>query len=59
MTAGEAVVFPHHNWLDKEHGLSALLYPDRDGDGKGDSSASAGALVEYVVTVQTSDIRLV
>jgi hypothetical protein len=53
---GEQAVFPWHNWLDKEHGLSQLLTPDRDGDGKGDALAG-GPIVEYTVTVHTSDIR--
>ena len=56
--AGEMLAFPHGNWLDKERGLSQELWPDRDGDGKGDAGA-AGELVEYKVTVYTSDIRCV
>lgn len=54
--SGEAAVFPYHNWIDKEHGLSVLLWPDRDGDGKGDV-AQMRDLVKYHVTVYTSDMR--
>ncbi len=32
-------------WIDKEHGLSQLLTPDRDGDGKGDALVG-GPIVE-------------
>ncbi|KAJ9526209.1 hypothetical protein QJQ45_009677 [Haematococcus lacustris] len=53
---GEQAVFPYHNWLDKEHGLSVLLTPDRDGDGKGDALVDAD-LTDYTVTTYTSDIR--
>ncbi len=34
-------VFPYNNWIDKEHGLTQLLTPDRDGDGKGDALVNA------------------
>ncbi|GFR41097.1 hypothetical protein Agub_g1741 [Astrephomene gubernaculifera] len=53
---GEQAVFPFHNWIDKEHGLSQLLTPDRDGDGKGDALAG-GPIVEYTITTITSDMR--
>ncbi|KAG2499991.1 hypothetical protein HYH03_002273 [Edaphochlamys debaryana] len=53
---GEQAVFPFHNWIDKEHGLSHLLTPDRDGDGKGDALVG-GPIVEYTITTYTSDIR--
>ncbi len=55
---GEQAVFPYHNWIDKEHGLSQLLTPDRDGDGKGDALVG-GPIVEYTITTYTSDIRCV
>jgi len=54
--SGEKLVFPFNDWIDKKHGLSHLLYPDRDGDGVGDKGTLNG-LVEYTVTVHTSDIR--
>ncbi|GLC44364.1 hypothetical protein PLESTF_000049800 [Pleodorina starrii] len=53
---GEQAVFPYHNWIDKERGLSQLLTPDRDGDGKGDALVG-GPIVEYTITTHTSDIR--
>ncbi len=34
----ELLTFPLKGWIDREHGLSHLLYPDRDGDGIGDIS---------------------
>lgn len=40
-TTGEAAVFPYHGWLDDKHGTSVLLWPDRDGDGKGDAAAGS------------------
>lgn len=51
-------VFPFHNWIDKEHGLSVVLTPDRDGDGKGDALIAAN-MTEYTITVYTSDMRCV
>ncbi|KAG2450199.1 hypothetical protein HYH02_000301 [Chlamydomonas schloesseri] len=53
---GESAVFPWHNWIDKEHGLSQLLTPDRDGDGKGDALVG-GPIVEYTICTHTTDIR--
>ncbi|PNH12713.1 Lipoxygenase y domain-containing protein 1 [Tetrabaena socialis] len=53
---GEQATFPYHNWIDKEHGLSQLLTPDRDGDGKGDALVG-GPIVEYTITTLTTDIR--
>jgi hypothetical protein len=55
---GEAAVFPHRDWLNKAKGLSVLLNPDVDGDGQGDVQA-AGAKVEYVVSVVTTDTKCV
>ncbi|KXZ56858.1 hypothetical protein GPECTOR_1g774 [Gonium pectorale] len=55
---GEQAVFPYHNWIDKERGLSQLLTPDRDGDGKGDALVG-GPIVEYTITTYTSDLRYV
>lgn len=49
-------VFPFNNWIDKEHGLSVLLTPDRDGDGVGDA-LEGGPIVEFTATVYTSDMR--
>jgi hypothetical protein len=54
--SGEQLVFPYNDWIDKKHGLSHLLYPDRDGDGVGDKGTMNG-LLEYIVTVHTSDLR--
>ena len=54
--SGESCVFPCNKWLDKEHGLSVTLTPDRDGDGLGDA-LEGGPESEYTVTVYTSDIR--
>jgi len=51
-------VFPYHDWLDKDKGMSQVLTPDRDGDGKGDAFHGAG-LTEHTITVYTSDIRWV
>jgi hypothetical protein len=53
-----ADLIPHVRWLDKEHGLSVTLTPDRDGDGVGDA-LEGGPEVEYTVSVYTSDIRQV
>jgi hypothetical protein len=44
------------SWIDKEHGLEKELWPDRDGDGKGDVG-TAGGVVKYRITTLTSDIR--
>lgn len=52
----EFVIFPCKRWLDKQHGLEAILTPDRDGDGQGDA-LEGGVEVEYHVAVHTSDIR--
>ena len=52
----EFVTFPANRWLDKQHGLEAILTPDRDGDGQGDA-LEGGVEVEYNVAVHTSDIR--
>jgi len=49
-------VFPYHEWLDKKHGLSVDLTPDRDGDGKGDGYFGKD-LTEHTITVYTSDMR--
>lgn len=54
--SGEAAVFPWHNWLDTKLGISQLLTPDRDGDGKGDELVG-GPIVEYTVKTITSDLR--
>ena len=51
-TTGERTVFPYYNWVDKKHGLSQELLPDRDGDGKADAAAAAAALVPYDITVR-------
>lgn len=51
-------VFPFSNWIDKEHGLSVLLTPDRDGDGKGDALVGTN-FADYVITTFTSDVRSV
>ncbi len=57
MSTAASAVFPHGEWLDAAQGsASLLLYPDRDGDGKGDV-ALAPALLEYTVRTYTSDIR--
>ena len=54
--SGQGAVFPHHGWLDAVVGESVLLYPDRDGDGRGDAG-QAPALAEYRVAVLTADTR--
>ena len=51
-------MFPHHDWLDKEHGCSVDLTPDRTGDGKGDGYFGT-PLTEHTITVYTTDIRCV
>uniref|UniRef100_A0A7S3VHN2 PLAT domain-containing protein n=1 Tax=Dunaliella tertiolecta TaxID=3047 RepID=A0A7S3VHN2_DUNTE len=56
MVTGERAVFPYNNWLDKEHGLSVDLTPDRTGDGKGDGYFGQN-LTEHTITVYTSDVR--
>jgi hypothetical protein len=52
-----AVVFPCNKWLSAQSGLSVELQPDTDGDGMGDAAHGIRELVDYVVTVHTSDIR--
>lgn len=37
----EILTFPFRGWIDREHGLSHLLYPDRDGDGVADVGTQA------------------
>ena len=54
---GETLPFPYNNWIDKEHGLEKIIWPDRDGDGVGDVDASLAGAVKYIVNVYTSDIR--
>jgi hypothetical protein len=57
MSTGASAVFPHGDWLDAAKGsASLLLYPDRDGGGRGDVGAGP-ALLEYTVRTYTSDIR--
>ncbi|KAG1672531.1 hypothetical protein FOA52_002840, partial [Chlamydomonas sp. UWO 241] len=53
---GETLPFPFNNWVDKQHGLEHIIWPDRDGDGLGDVGPG-GALLKYKVNVFTSDIR--
>lgn len=53
---GESAIFPYNNWLNKKVGLSAIVYPDIDGDGIGDKIAAAN-MAEYTVKVITSDVR--
>lgn len=62
--AGETATFPHHEWLDEKHGLSVVLWPDRDGDGLADKptdgqhgGAAGSREIEYKVAVYTSDVR--
>ncbi len=54
---GETLPFPFNNWVDKEHGLEHVIWPDRDGDGLGDIDARLGGMVKYRVNVYTSEIR--
>ena len=56
MCHASQAVFPYHEWLDKKHGLSVDLTPDRDGDGKGDGYFGKD-LTEHTITVYTSDMR--
>ena len=49
-------VFPFNNWVDKEHGLEHVLWPDRDGDGTADVGWM-GDMAKYRVSVYTSDVR--
>uniref|UniRef100_A0A383W527 PLAT domain-containing protein n=1 Tax=Tetradesmus obliquus TaxID=3088 RepID=A0A383W527_TETOB len=61
-SSGQALLFPYNGWLDDKHGCSQLLWPDRDGDGKGDaathgSGTAASPEVKYAVTVYTSAVR--
>ncbi len=44
------------SWIDKEHGLEQILWPDRDGDGKGDVGA-VGDMVKYRISTYTGDER--
>lgn len=55
---GETLVFPWGKWIDKEHGLEHVLWPDRDGDGTADVGVM-GDVLKYRVSVFTSDIRWV
>ena len=48
----EKLTFPFDGWIDKEHGLEHMLYPDRDGDGVGDASVAASSQIEYEVRQQ-------
>lgn len=41
----ESLTFPFGNWFDNEHGLTHLLYPDRDGDGVADKGPVADTKV--------------
>ncbi len=51
------LTFPLNDWIDSKHGLDKELWPDVDGDGVGDVSTAAGALIDYAITTYTSDIR--
>jgi hypothetical protein len=41
----ETLIFPFNDWIDREHGLTHLLYPDRDGDGLADKGEVADTKV--------------
>ena len=56
-SSSPAVVFPCNKWLSAQSGLSLELQPDTDGDGMGDAANGTRQLVDYVVTVHTSDVR--